>query len=221
MKRMNLPMILQPFQCEDLVRLGKNYDGGYLVNQADIDKTTKLISFGVKDDWSFEEDFLKLNDCPCVAYDGSVTDDIKFFTGKNTLVKQNVGTDILLSDILSPEDKNVFLKCDIEGDEYKLLADIIKNTSRLSGLVIEFHGIANYHLFNQLTGFIAKINQKLVHAHPNTWGYIKVGDTGFLPDVIELSFTSSSNIELNSELQLPHRMDMPNNPAETDFVVTF
>lgn len=218
---MTLPMILQPFQCDDLIRLGKDFDGGYLVNQADIEKTKKLVSFGIKDDWSFEEDFTKLNDCSCVAYDGSVTENIPFFSGKNTLVKRNVGTDILLSDILSAEDKNVFLKCDIEGDEYRLLDDIVKNSYRLSGMVIEFHNISNYALFNRLTAFIAKIDQKLVHAHPNTWGYIKIGNTEFLPDVIELSFTSSKNIELNEKLKLPHKKDMSNNPSDIDFVVTF
>lgn len=214
-------MIFQPFQCDDLVRLGKANDGGYLVNRSDIEKSTKLISFGVKDDWSFEEDFLCLNDCPCIAYDGSVENDIDFFTGKNKLIKQNVGTNILLNNILEPQDQNVFLKCDIEGDEYKLLADIIENSHRLSGMVIEFHDIADYAMFNQLTSFIGKINQKLVHVHPNTWGYFKVSDTGAIPNVIELSFTSSRNIVFNSSLILPNRLDMPNNPNDTDFVVTF
>lgn len=220
-KSIMLPMILQPFKCDDLVRLGKDNDGGYLVNIEDVKKTTKLVSFGVKDDWSFEEDFLKINDCPYIAYDGSVEENIEFFTGKNTLVKSNVGTDILLSDILDPADINVFLKCDIEGDEYKLLNDIIKNAHRLSGIVIEFHGINQYPLFNQLTAFISKINQKLVHNHLNTWGYFKVGDDGFAPDVIELSFSSSNNIALDPSLMLPHKLDMPNNPKDTDFVVTF
>ena len=113
MKRMVMPLILQPFECKDIVRLGKDHDGGYLVNRADVEKSTKLISFGISNDWSFEDDFTKIKDCPVIGYDGSLTEDIPFFTGKNKLVKQNVGPGCLLSDILEPGDTNVFLKCDI------------------------------------------------------------------------------------------------------------
>ena len=37
------------------------------------------------------------------------------------------------------ENKKIFLKIDIEGEEYRLLNDLIKNSDLLSGLVIEFH----------------------------------------------------------------------------------
>lgn len=221
MKRMVMPLILQPFECKDIVRLGKNNDGGYLVNRADVEKSTKLISFGISNDWSFEDDFTKIKDCPVIGYDGSLTEDIPFFTGKNKLVKKNVGPGCLLSDILEPGDTNVFLKCDIEGGEYNLLIDIIKNCHRLSGITMEFHDLSNFAMFNQLTAFISKISQKLVHAHPNNWRYAKVAEDLFSPDVIEISFTSSPNIEFNPRLSLPHPLDMSNNPDDNNFVVTF
>lgn len=221
MKSMVMPLILQPFECKDLIRLGKDHDGGYLVNRADVEKSTKLISLGISNDWSFESDFTKINDCPVIGCDGGLTEDIPFFTGKNKLVKQNVGPDLLLSDILEPGDTNVFLKCDIEGAEYNLLVDIIKNSHRLSGIAIEFHELLNDSMGNQLMGFISKINQKLVHLHPNNWRYGKTPDDVFLPDVIEMAFTSSTNIEFNPYLSLPHPLDMSNNPKEPDFVVHF
>lgn len=221
MKRMMIPLILQPFECEDIVRLGKDNDGGYLVNRADVEKSTKLISFGIGDDWSFEDDFTKIKDCPVIGYDGSVTDDIQFFTGKNKLVKQNVGPDCLLSDILEPDDTNVYLKCDIEGAEYDILIDIIKNSHRLSGITMEFHNLRHFAMFNKVAAFIGKINQKLVHTHPNDWCYIKITDDLFVPDVIEVSLTSSSNIKFNPDLVLPHSLDMPNNPQGENFMVTF
>lgn len=221
MKRMVMPLILQPFECKDIIRLGKDHDGGYLVNRADVEKSTKLITFGISDDWSFEYEFTKIKDCPVIGYDGSVIEDIPFFSGKNKLVKQNVGGDILLSDILEPNDTNVFLKCDIEGAEYNLLIDIIQNSHLLSGIAIEFHDLSNYVMFNQLTAFIAKIGQKLVHAHPNNWRYAKITEDLFAPDVLEMAFTSSSNIAFNPRLSLPHPLDMPNNPDDDNFVVIF
>lgn len=221
MKRMVMPLILQPFDCKDIVRLGKNNDGGYLVNRADVEKSTKLITFGISNDWSFEADFTKINDCPVIGYDGSLTEDIPFFTGKNKLVKQNVGPGCLLSDILEPDDTNVFLKCDIDGGEYDLLVDIIKNSHRLSGIAMEFHDLILNERFDQFTGFIAKINQKLVHTHPNNWRYGKLNEDLFSPDVIEIAFTSSPNIEFNPNLRLPHPLDMSNDPNGTNFMVTF
>jgi hypothetical protein len=218
---MNLPMILQPFQCNDLIRLGKNGDGGYLVNIEDVKKSTKLISFGVSTDWSFEEDFSKINDCPCVAYDHSVKDDIPFFSGKNSLIRKQVGTEVFLSEILKPDDMNVFLKCDIEGDEYKILHETIQHSHRFSGIIIEFHDMSKYPLFNQLTSFISKIQQKLIHNHPNTYRHVKFGENQYSPDVLELSFTSSKNIFLNPNLSLPHKLDQSNCFEENNFVISF
>jgi hypothetical protein len=58
--------------ADDLVRIGKNNDGGYLVSNADIDNTEILISLGISDDWSFEENFNKLKDITIYAYDASI-----------------------------------------------------------------------------------------------------------------------------------------------------
>ena len=218
---MTLPLVLQPFQCNDLVRLGKDSDGGYLVNLEDVKKSTRLLSFGVSTDWSFEEDFQRINDCPCVAYDHSVTEDIPFFSGKNALIKKQVGAEVMLSEMLTPNDTNVFLKCDIEGDEFKILGEIIQHSHRFSGVVIEFHDIHQYPLFNQLTNFISKIQQKLVHNHPNTYRHIKFEDGKYLPDVLELSFTSCKNISLNPSLSLPHKLDRSNCPEEHNFIISF
>ena len=36
--------------ASDLVRIGRNNDGGYLVSKSDIDKTNILIRLGINDD---------------------------------------------------------------------------------------------------------------------------------------------------------------------------
>ena len=55
-KEILLPKYLQPHEVTDLVRLGKNNDGGYLVSKKDIKNTDNLISLGVSFDISFEKD---------------------------------------------------------------------------------------------------------------------------------------------------------------------
>ena len=55
----NLPKSFKPKYNFDLIRLGRNNDGGYLVGKNTIKNTENLISIGIYDDWPFEKDFKK------------------------------------------------------------------------------------------------------------------------------------------------------------------
>jgi len=57
----NLPIWLKPTTSTNLIRLGRKYDGGYLVQKDQIVDKKVLVSFGINDDWSFEKDFLDSN----------------------------------------------------------------------------------------------------------------------------------------------------------------
>jgi hypothetical protein len=63
----------RPVKLDDLVRLGREYDGGYVVSKRQIEKTDILLSFGINDDWSFEADFDRLKHVEIFAYDYSVS----------------------------------------------------------------------------------------------------------------------------------------------------
>ena len=69
----NLPNFLAFKPAIDLIRLGKNNDGGYLASKADVKSTDLLIGLGINKDWSFEEDFKKVIDTKLIAFDGSVS----------------------------------------------------------------------------------------------------------------------------------------------------
>ena len=72
MIKLNLLKIFQPLECSELVRIGRENDGGYLVDKESIDQSDFLLSFGIDHDWSFEQDFLDINNCPLNSYDGSI-----------------------------------------------------------------------------------------------------------------------------------------------------
>ncbi len=57
---------------KDLIRIGKDNDGGYLISKKDLLKSDFLLSLGIYDDWSFEKDFIKKNKIPLHAYDASL-----------------------------------------------------------------------------------------------------------------------------------------------------
>ena len=228
-----LPKIFQPYYCNNLVRLGKNHDGGYLVNEQDILKTKTLLSFGIGEDWSFEEQFTDLNDCPLIAYDGTLKiDEVKenenlytkykdFFKDKKTHIEKNVGNNSFETSFNSViVGDEIFLKCDIEGAEYRILHDILIHSKLFTGMVIEFHAITKPENYNSLTNFISKIDQKLAHIHINNYFYYKT-DKECIPDIVELTFTSSSNLELHKNISLPNNLDMRNNPEEDEFKINF
>ena len=61
-----------PRATDNLVRLGDDFDGGYVVDKASVEAADILIALGVGDSWGFEEDCLKLNPMPLEAYDPTV-----------------------------------------------------------------------------------------------------------------------------------------------------
>jgi hypothetical protein len=223
MKDMFLPKIFEPFYCADLIRLGKDNDGGYLVNKEDILKSERLLSFGVSTDISFEEDFVKLNVCPIDAYDGTISHAFDFFIGNRKMHNYNIGYKTgnkKIADLISENDKNVFLKCDIEGSEYEILDELIVHSSKFSGMVIEFHDVYENILFNLLTNFISKIDLKLIHIHMNNNSYVEAPNNTYGPGCVELSFTSSKNISLD-KVTLPHALDMVNHLDREEFRILF
>ena len=224
-----LPLILQPFHCKDLVRLGKDHDGGYLVNSCDIEKTQHLISFGMGEDWSFEEDFCVRQNCNLSVYDGSVDPEKfrnfrayqNFFTDNKRHLRQNIGLGQNSASIQNTiTEPSSFLKCDIEGNEYDILDSLIGLRQNFSGMIIEFHMVNDNKNYNKMINFIAKIGMPLIHLHVNNYFYYKTNNTA-VPDILELTFTSSDNFVYDTSLSLPHKLDQENNPHHRDFVITF
>jgi hypothetical protein len=237
MRTIKLPRLLQPYYCSDLIRVGKDNDGGYLVNKSDILKSECLLSFGINDDWSFEEQFLNINNCPLYGYDNSVNDEMlkdkgiyeshkQFFTGTKQHIAKNIGKrnsdeETTFDQVMKDKGDNIFLKCDIEGSEYDILDNIIIHTKKFSGIVIEFHDIQENYKLNEMANFVSKLDQKLVHVHINNYTYTQVGQNEFIPSVVELTFTSSENIKLKKHITFPNSLDMPNCPEREDFTIIF
>lgn len=219
MKNMTLPKIFQPFACEDLIRLGKDNDGGYLVNKEDVMSSKRLISFGIGQDTSFETNFIKQNAVDVLTFDQSVNE-LNIKHDKITHYSTNIDKNNI-ENILTQNGDSLFLKCDIDGGEYDILDTLIRNAHRFTGAAIEFHNITTPNAFNDLTNFIGKFDLRLIHIHANNYSYIISGDIIFA-DVIELSFSSSrKNTYLSDIISLPNKLDMPNNPTDEDFKIHF
>ena len=63
-----LPKLFKPENTYDLIRLGQDNDGGYLVQKDSLINAKSLISFGLSYDWTFEKKFFEIKDCPIHCY---------------------------------------------------------------------------------------------------------------------------------------------------------
>ena len=52
---------LKPIHVTDLIRVGRDNDGGYVIPKSILLKSESLLSYGINKDWSFEKDFNSIN----------------------------------------------------------------------------------------------------------------------------------------------------------------
>ena len=84
-----IPIELKPDASYDLLRIGKDNDGGYLVCKNCINNSDVLISFGISDDFSFEENFQNLKNIKILAYDPTVTTNFFLKQFLHSIIKLN------------------------------------------------------------------------------------------------------------------------------------
>jgi len=64
---------LKPVANKNLKRIGINKDGGYVVDSKLFNESECLLSFGLGNDWSFELEYLKRNNCAKIhMYDHTI-----------------------------------------------------------------------------------------------------------------------------------------------------
>ena len=67
-----LPIEFKPQHEYELIRLGQDNDGGYLVDEKSIYDSKSLLTLGLGFDWTFEKNYYALMDQPVYCYDHSV-----------------------------------------------------------------------------------------------------------------------------------------------------
>jgi len=249
-----LPEWLRPYKVEKLIRLGRDNDGGYLIDFANLVDTDLVLAFGVYDDWSFEEQFRSFRNVPILAFDQSISGQHffrrilnalrfpdhpsmalerylkyrrykRFFAGDVRHVSKMVGqfdddnyisVEQIVKDYeLSRYEKRIFVKCDIEGDEYRILDALLSSAELWSGIAVEFHNV-DLH-FGKVASFVTRLPLKLCHVHGNNFGPLLANG---VPSVIECSFTSGPTLP-SGDINLPHELDQPNDPAKPDYRIAF
>jgi len=153
--------------------------------------------------------------------------DYLWFFSKHTHYKKKIGNlnkEINLYKIFNKKfDKgSVFLKVDIEGDEYKILDQIKKYSAFINTLIIEFHDIHKINNIKKFKNFIKKNKLKLIHIHANNYSFqTKNG----IPPYLELTFINKEIIKCSnqfSNLDYPiENLDYPNRKRYDDIKLEF
>jgi hypothetical protein len=177
-----LPKQFKPNYLYDLIRLGKNNDGGYLVGKNSVLNSSTLISFGINDDCSFEKEFKNLNNLDVFCFDYDVDARFWFKKFRRALRKALKGEIKILKDffiniynykIFFNRSGSFFYKQKIVGKEDNhLLFDeaninkIIKtnNLNKNIFLKIDIEG-SEYEILQDIISFSSYINGLVIEFH--------------------------------------------------------
>ena len=215
----------------DLIRVGGDTDGGYLIPN-DIENICTCFSPGVSEVTDFENDLTKRG-IKCFLTDYSVEKppikNVLFdFEKKYLGCKNNEMFMTLESWIKSkaPNKNDFILQMDIEGAEYSVIFDTSSETlDKFRILVIEFHrldSLPNRMRFDLIDLTFKKIlkNFEVVHIHPNNY-WKPIDFKGItIPPHMEFTFLRKDRItKKGKNLSFPHKLDRANIAQNADFAL--
>ena len=206
-----------------LIRVGSDYDGGYLLPD-DLDEVKYCFSPGVSDNISFETQLTKDYKINCFLCDYSVLAPPHDVEG-HTFIKKFLGIKMDSQNVTllnwintyAPKEKNMILQMDIEGSEYDVLLDVQNNVlDKFRIIIIEFHHFSQiltplgFKMLNLEFDKLLK-SHSIVHIHPNNVGnYTKFKDLE-IPEILEFTFLNNDRInESRFNYNFPHDLDMDN-----------
>lgn len=251
-----LPHNFKPKKNYDLIRVGSENDGGYLLDPNSIIQSETMIALGLGTDWNFEKNFIKKNkNCKLYCFDfkinkyfwiknilksfekfilrkinfitfkSKILNNIeysKFFKNNNIFLHERViaknksctSLDTIINEFHLT--KNIFLKIDIEGAEYRILEEIILHEKKITGIVIEFHDVDLHK--DKIKSFIDRLALNLIHIHPNNVDYVCNNND---PISIEMSFSKNPSIINDQEVKFPHILDQKNSEKNLEHELRF
>lgn len=215
----------------DLIRIGGDTDGGYLVPN-DLESIDFCFSPGVSEVADFES-HLTSRGIKCFLADYSVqappVSNALFDFEKKYLGPLESDVFMTLEGWVTrkaPDKSDFILQMDIEGAEYGVILDTSRETlKKFRIIVVEFHDLDNltermgYELIN-LTFMKLLKDFEVVHIHPNNYFAPIEHDGLFIPPHMEFTFLRRDRIGQKSYARsFPHKLDKKNVANRKDFAL--
>jgi len=216
---LNELVVYTPRDNKQKIRVGKGSDGGYIIIDREIEQIEVFYSYGINDDYSFDEDLSeKLNLAgrlfdPTVTYPEQITKSLHFkkiglATGEGTITDHVV----MYGDL----GKKMILKIDIEGAEWDWLAQTTQEElGMFDQILIEYHNLDKVENYSKYINGLSKINKNfyLCHVHGNNHRpVVKINKT-YIPEVLECTYIRKDLCDciVNNEVLFPvEGLDLPN-----------
>lgn len=220
---------LQPYLIDgcNLVRIGCENDGGYVIPESMIYLCTKLISVGIGSDISFEKNLLELNNrikIYCFDHviaalpecDFKYTENFVHYRnglgfGKNNLI--DINSAYRLCDLRN-EDVVIF-KMDAEGAEWNCGIDTF-DFSNTACIVLELHSLIRKYKYEYYAACLDSLckNHICVHVHGNNACGMFEFEGLHYPGMMEATFIHKKFIEdrqcIISPFGSPRKIDQSN-----------
>lgn len=211
-------------------RLGRDYDGGYVMLD-DFPAGTVALSLGINDDVSWD---LAMAERGCEVFQYDHTIDVlpaqheRFhFHSHRITAQEDSNSRTLDSAILEnpiPLDAPVILKIDIEGDEWSVFDAVSTETlGRFTQILVEFHHmerLSDPEFHARANRVFKKLADKffVYHVHGNNCGNLANVQNIVVPQSLEISFARKELYPFEETNEIfPQALDMPNQEGRADF----
>lgn len=211
----------------DKIRLGKDYDGGYIIAKIPNVNYKLFLAGGIESDISFEEEFLKLYpNVKTFAYDGTI-DNLPNQNSNIIFVKKNIGDynneKVTNLHAVIDENNSIFVKMDIEGGEIPWIKSLShEQINKFEQIVMEFHSPFSHNeidVFNKLNS-----THYLIHFHANNCCGVRNHNGVIIPNIFECTYLHKKYFteipKLNKDL-IPSILDMKNVESKEEITINY
>ena len=216
----------------NLVRIGKNNDGGYLMLDDFVERGGVAYSLGIAADVSWDKDMADRG-YDIFMYDHTINalpeDNVRFHWKKvGVAADKEYGSEFETLEQMLDENghsltKEMILKMDVEGAEWGCFSMTSTDTlDQFDQIVLELHQIIEFWIKESILEVLKKINQthQCIHVHLNNYSSHIMVDSVPYADSIEVTFVNRRKYSfVKSSHYLPHEKDQPCNPLMPELIL--
>ena len=223
---------MRPVGEISFLRLGKAYDGGYvLLDDFSIDM--RVYTFGIADDVSFEKE-LADRGLQIFMHDHTIMglpmehENFHFYKTGISHIDEPENDKLSMQTLLENNgdlgNDRLILKMDVEGAEW----DFIENTSseilsQFRQMTFELHRLTEMEKEEQILHCLNKLNltHQVVWIHANNFGHIeKAGEELEIPAYIEITYVNKAAYRTEKgDCNFPLSIDMPDYPSIEEYIL--
>lgn len=232
-KHLRSLLTLVDLDGQGVLRLGNSSDGGYVLMDC-LNTNIACLSFGIGNDPSFDYDVSKFVS-NVYMFDHTIADvpnlrpNMFFY---KTALKNKVSDQAITLDSVAVSlkiESEYILKIDIEGDEWKVLADVTPSVLlKAQQILIEFHNLNRLdsdETYLSVISSLKKLNlgHALVNIHANNWARCDFARGQIIPEVLETTWVRKDLIRNFESKKIRNSIscNFPNNANKEDIELNY